>query len=88
MSKTNYTPEQKGAALIQLERNAGNVSLTAQQTNIPERTLYTWHRQFYAQYQQRQSSAPLPPKETPQLEGSVEALQFLRERIVEELVNL
>ena len=43
---THYTDNEKIYALRRLKENYGDVPLTSLQTRIPERTLYTWKRQF------------------------------------------
>jgi transposase-like protein len=40
-----YTREQRWEVLDILEANYGNVTLTAQQTGVPIRTLYAWKRE-------------------------------------------
>ena len=40
-----YTNQQKADILNQLSANLGNVALTARQTGVPLRTLYTWKRE-------------------------------------------
>lgn len=41
-----YTNQQKADILNQLNANFGNVALTARQTGVPLRTLYTWKREY------------------------------------------
>jgi hypothetical protein len=43
---THYTAIERIHALRRLKENYGDVPLTSLQTRIPERTLYTWKRQF------------------------------------------
>lgn len=43
-----YSDDEKERILYQLVINDGNVSLTARETGVPERTLYLWKRQLHA----------------------------------------
>src|SRR5512145_280982 len=52
-----HSPDQKAAVLAQFEANGWNVSLTSQETGIPQRTLYHWRWQKWQQLQ-RQTPSP------------------------------
>ncbi len=82
-----YSPDQKTAALIQLERNGGNIPLTAGQTGISENTLYAWQRTIRVFFQQN----PLPPQnpaESIAFHDDLSALAFIRQQIMNEMVRL
>ncbi len=90
MSPTSrrYTPAEKVSALEQLQTNGGNVTITALQTGISERTLYHWRRQdWLQQILQRQSPPPLL-QQPPAFDDDLDALRFLRTQIMDELVSL
>src|SRR5689334_8646912 len=53
MARTTYTADQKMAALVELERCRGDILRASLNTGIPERTLYTWRRRFYAENKQQ-----------------------------------
>lgn len=88
MSRTTYTTAEKTAALLQLERLGGNVSLASLQLGIPERTLYTWRRRFYAENKRQQPPPPLPPIHLPDLEDDLQVLTYLRRQIMSEVLRL
>jgi transposase-like protein len=83
-----YSPSEKADALAHLHRT-GNFPMTALQTGISERTLYTWRQQeFLQQTLQQQKPAPLLQKELPVFEDDLDALAYLRQQIMTELVRL
>lgn len=84
MSHHRYTTDEKADALACLELNGGDVVRTAAETGVPERTLYTWRRQFEEKNQRQQS----PPPPLPKFENDLDAMKFLREQIVQELLNI
>jgi transposase-like protein len=43
-----YTADHKTAAMVLLERNRGNIRMTAQQAGVPERTLREWRNEQQA----------------------------------------
>src|SRR5512145_3472606 len=55
--RVSHPPDRKAAVLAQFEANGWNVSLTSQETGIPQRTLYHWRWQKWQQLQ-RQTPAP------------------------------
>ncbi|MEZ4666629.1 MAG: helix-turn-helix domain-containing protein [Anaerolineae bacterium] len=88
MSHITYTPSEKTAALLQLERLGGNVVLASRQLGIPERTLYTWRRRFYAENKRQHPPLPLPPTDLPDLEDDLQVLTYLRRQIMSEVLRL
>jgi transposase-like protein len=86
MARRNYSQTEKVSILAQLERNGGDIITTAAQVGVPERTLYTWRRQHYAESQRRQ---PLPPPSPmPDIGNDLEALAYLRRKIMDELLSI
>jgi transposase-like protein len=85
---SRYTPEEKANALVHLQANGGDVPYTAQQLGIPERTLFTWRRQWYAENQQQQSPLPLLPVSRPDFEDDLEVMVYLRKQIMTELLDM
>jgi transposase-like protein len=84
-----YSPEEKTAALELLERNGGNIPLTAVQTGIADRTLYRWRQHIWWQQSwQRHTTASPPPQNLPQFEDELDALTYLRRQIRDELLRL
>lgn len=87
----HYAPEEKDAALAALHANHGSVPRTSLQTGIPERTLYTWRRELWRQRRQNPDPAPPPPPPTdPPADASdtTEAMTYIRQRIITELMTL
>ena len=84
---TIYPAEQKAAAMALLERNRGNVPLTARQTGIPLRTLYSW-QEAIAPYMQQYAMPNTPAVAMPIFENDLEALAFIRQNIIGELSRL
>jgi hypothetical protein len=82
-----YLPDQKAAAMALLERNRGNIQVTAQQTGIPDRTLYDWQGDILPYLQQYAPPSP-PASETPVFEDDLDALAFIRQNIINELSRL
>jgi hypothetical protein len=86
-----YSPEQKAAVMVQLERNGGNVPLTSQQTAVPDRTLYHWQRQILPHLQQYTPLTPVSPPnsaETLAFDDDLSALAFIRQHIMDEMIRL
>lgn len=82
-----HTPEQKMLALETLRDTGGDITQTAAKTGIPERTLYHWRRALWQNWRQ-QVPSPKSPKPLPQFEDDLDALDFLRQQIMAELLNL
>jgi len=77
------------AALVELERCRGDILRASLNTGIPERTLYTWRRRFYAENKQQRPSAPPPlQKEMPIFENDAETLAYVRQQMMSQLVRL
>lgn len=94
----HYTPEQKADYLQHLDDNFGNVTLTALQTGVPSRTLYTWKRERKLQaikngdpipgtLRHKKSLVPPPPKADEPEDAQGEYTR-LRERLMEHINNL
>jgi transposase-like protein len=86
-----YSQEFKAAAVEQLRANHGNTLVTARQTGVPERTLRDWKREILLS----PPPLPVPPvveqnpaSQPPEFDDPAEALRYVRDRIVRELVNL
>ena len=86
--KTQYSAAQKAAIMTLLERNGGNVTLTAQQTGIPYRTIYDWQREMLPLLQQYAPQSIPKAVETPTFENDLDALAFIRQNILGELSRL
>ena len=89
MPRTTYTTDQKMAALVELERCRGDILRASLNTGIPERTLYTWRRRFYAENKQQQTPAPPPLlKGLPTFGNDAETLAYVRQQMMSQLVRL
>ncbi len=88
MSRMTYTVDQRTAALVEVERGGGDIIRASLKTGIPERTLYTWRRRFYAENKRQQSPLPPSPIPMPALDGDLESLTYVRQKIMSELVRL
>ena len=86
--RNSYTTAQKTAAMTVLERNGGNIQLTAQQTGIPYRTIYDWQRDMLPMLEQYAPASARPPTEMPTFENDLDALAFIRQNILGELSRL
>ncbi len=81
-----YTAEEKANALVHLQMNGGDITYTARQLGIPERTLFDWCRDWYAENPPPQ---PAPPRlQRPDFEDDLDALAYLRKQIMAELLNM
>ena len=84
-----YPPERKAAVLQQLQANHNNVALTSIQTGVPERTIRDWRRKHWLE-------KALPPQGTPAAAAKpaldygeeTEALKFVRQQIIQEVVSV
>jgi hypothetical protein len=83
-----YSPEQKAAAMVRLERNHGDLHRTAAQTGISIRSLYEWSCSIQAWLLQH---TPLDVQDTavfPAFENDMETLAYVRQQIMDEMVRL
>lgn len=65
-----YTAEEKKQILDILDENLGNIVLTALQTSIPARTLYTWRQELQQKPELPQSEIAAVSRENPELPQS------------------
>jgi hypothetical protein len=82
-----YSPEQKAAAMVRLERNHGDLHRTAAQTGVSIRSLYEWSCSIEAWLLQH---TPLDVQDTavfPAFENDLDSLSFVRKQIMEEIVR-
>ena len=84
---TQYPPEQKQLALEILRDTGGDINQAHIKTGVPERTLYNWRHDLWQSWR-RQTPSPNPPKPLPQFEDDLDAMDFLRQQIMKELLNL
>ncbi|MBZ0280690.1 MAG: transposase [Anaerolineae bacterium] len=82
-----YTPDQKTVALLQLQRNGGNIPITAAQMGIARSTLYGWQSDIQAKVQETALSVR-QPAEHPEFEDDLEVLAFVRRQILDEMVKV
>lgn len=85
-----YAPDLKQLALEILRDTGGDINQAHIQTAVPERTLYRWRRELWQTWR-RTSAAPIlpnPPKTLPQFEDNLEAMDYIRQKIMNELLNL
>ena len=81
------TPQQKAEALELLAATGGDITQTQMKTGIAERTLYRWRNELWQTWR-RQAPPPPSPKPLPQFADDLEAMDFLRQKIMAELLNL
>lgn len=67
-----YTPEQKTAALLQLDTNSGNLALTSLQTHVSVNTLRLWRNIRRLEHHQQQIDLP------PQQQQAVTPLEIVQ----------
>jgi hypothetical protein len=94
----HYRPYQKAAALRELDASFGDIVTTSERTGIPERTLRDWRRQREKVLPNLPPPPPIfspppspppPPKPAlPIFEDDMKALAFMRQQILDELVNI
>jgi hypothetical protein len=89
---TRYSSEAVAAVMVLLERNRGDVQRTADQTGVPDRTIYRWQRQVLTQLRRY---TPLSPQtaegmsiDLPVFENDLATLSFIRQNIITELSRL
>jgi transposase-like protein len=83
-----YESNEKAAAMALVERNRGNVQLTAQQMGIPERTIQSWLMDIRPYMHQFAPAREASAVETPVFANDLEALAFIRQNIIGELSRL
>jgi len=87
----HYTTHQKADALQVLDTAYGDIALASQRTGIPERTLRDWRRERERSSPPSPppfSAPPPPPNEAPEFEDELDALIYMREQIMGELLNI
>ncbi len=85
-----YAPDLKQQALEIFRDTGGDIVQAHIKTGVPERTLYRWRNELWQSWR-RTSSTPVlpnPPKPLPQFEDDLEAMDFIRQKIMSELLNL
>jgi hypothetical protein len=82
-----YSPQEKAVLLEKLTANQGDVHRTFLETGVSERTLYRWRGELWQSWR-HQSSPPSPPKSPPEFENDLQALAYLRHKIMAELVSV
>jgi hypothetical protein len=92
-----YPPDEKAAILEHLELNHADVLRTSQLTGAPARTLYAWaleRQQQHTSILPQQNLPVFPPNiaakdtELPVFENDLDAMRFMRSRIMQELLTL
>ena len=87
---THYPLDLKQQALEILRDTGGDINQAHLKTGVPERTLYRWRRELWQNWR-RTSATPVlpnPPKPLPQFEDDLEAMDYIRQKIMSELLNL
>ncbi|MBI1278899.1 MAG: hypothetical protein GC179_12285 [Anaerolineaceae bacterium] len=85
-----YAPDLKQQALEIIRDTGGDINAAHIKTGVPERTLYRWRNELWQSWR-RTSATPVlpnPPKPLPQFEDDLEAMDFIRQKIMSELLNL
>jgi hypothetical protein len=77
----------KDAILEKLAANSGDVHQTFLETGIAERTLYRWRGELWQSWR-RHTPPPSPPKPPPEFENDLQALAYLRRKIMNELISV
>jgi len=87
---THYPLDLKQQALEILRDTGGDINQAHIKTGVPERTLYNWRHELWQNWRRQPSSPvlPNPPKALPQFEDDLEAMDFIRQKIMGELLNL
>ncbi len=82
-----HKPDQKTEVLNLFASNGGDIVQTHRETGIPERTIYRWRSELWQTW--RRQSPPEPsPKPLPEFKDDLDALAFLRHKIMVELLNI
>jgi transposase-like protein len=96
----HYSPEEKAAALVRLAENRGSITMTAHQLGIPRRTLRDWRQQDWLEkvappFPAPPPSPPPPPplagqqsEEHPPFENDLDAVEFMRRQMLDDLVEI
>ena len=82
-----YSPQEKDLILGKLAANEGDVHQTFLETGVAERTLYRWRAELWQSWR-RQVPPPPPPKPPPEFETDLQALAYLRRKIMMELISV
>lgn len=87
---THYPADLKRQALEILRDTGGDINIAHIKTGVPERTLYNWRREIWQNWRRNAPNAvlPNPPKPLPQFEDDLEAMDYIRQKIMAELLNL
>ncbi len=85
-----YAPDLKQQSLEILRDTGGDINIAHIKTGVPERTLYRWRNELWQSWRRTSATSvlPNPPKPLPQFEDDLEAMDFLRQKIMSELLNL
>ena len=85
-----YAPDLKQQALEILRDTGGDIVQAHIKTGVPERTLYRWRNELWQSWRRTSATSvlPNPPNPLPQFEDDLEAMTFIRQKIMSELLNL
>jgi hypothetical protein len=83
-----YNSDHKAAVMVALERNGGDIEVTARQTGVPVRTLRDWRGKVLPYLPPPPPSARQSLAEVPAFADDLEALVFIRQNIIGELSRL
>ena len=85
-----YAPDLKQQALEILRDTGGDINQAHLKTGVPERTLYRWRRGLWQSWRRTSATSvlPNPPKPLPQFEDDLAAMDYIRQKIMSELLNL
>lgn len=85
-----YAPDLKQQALEILRDTGGDIVQAHLKTDVPERTLYRWRRELWQSWRRTSASPvlPNPPNPLPQFEDNLQAMDYIRQKIMNELLNL
>jgi hypothetical protein len=87
---THYPLDLKQRAFEILRDTGGDINQAHIKTGVPERTLYRWRRELWQNWRRTSATPvlPIPPKPLPQFEDDLEAMDYIRQKIMAELLNL